>query len=99
MALAWVYLLVMRTVTKVGTDSYAAERDRHDDMVLALALACWYREWVSTRCERASAQYRQRAARIAEGEKRANRLAIRNARLRPPTPGPTHPRSQSPRVP
>jgi hypothetical protein len=44
-----------RTVTKVVTDTYAAERDQHDDMVLALALACWYREWVSTHFERASA--------------------------------------------
>lgn len=67
-----------RTVTKVGTDTYAAEREQHDDMVLALAW--WYREWVSIYFERASAQHRQRAAVLAAAEERANQVAIRNAR-------------------
>jgi hypothetical protein len=66
-----------RTVTKVGNDTYAAERDQHDDMVLALALACWYWEWVSTRFERASARHQQRAAARAVAEERAGRLASR----------------------
>jgi len=65
-------------VTKVGTDTYAAEREQHDDMVLALAW--WYREWVSTHIERAGAQHRQQAAVLAAAEERANRLAIQNAR-------------------
>jgi hypothetical protein len=69
-----------RTVTKVGNDTYAAERDRHDDMVLALALACWYRDWVNTHLERASAQQPQQAAARAAFEERVNQLVIRNAR-------------------
>jgi hypothetical protein len=67
-------------VTKVGTDTYAAERDRHDDMVLSIALAAWHREYINTHFERAYATIEQRRARVAEAEERANRLAIRSAR-------------------
>ena len=69
-----------RTVTKVGTDAYAAERDRHDDLVLAIALAGWHREFINTHVERANARIEQNRARVAEAEERANRLPIRNAR-------------------
>lgn len=69
-----------RTVTKVGNDSYAAERDRHDDMVLTIALACWYREYQSALIERENARLQKVAAAEAERDERANRLAIANAR-------------------
>ena len=35
-----------RRVTPVGNDTYASWRENtHDDLVLAVALACWYRQW------------------------------------------------------
>jgi hypothetical protein len=70
-----------RTVTKVGNDTYAAERDRHDDMVLAIALAAWHREFMNTHLERANADQQAQAARMAEAEERANQRAIQNARV------------------
>jgi hypothetical protein len=69
-----------RTVTKVGTDTYAAERDRHDDMVLSIALAAWHREYMNGLIERQLATIEQQRARVAEAEERANQLAIQNAR-------------------
>lgn len=35
-----------RTITKAGNDQFQAWREsQHDDLVLATALACWYRQW------------------------------------------------------
>jgi terminase large subunit-like protein len=68
-----------RTVTKVGNDTYAAERDQHDDMVLSIALAAWHREFVNGLIERQNATNAQQAAAVAAFEERANRLAIANA--------------------
>ena len=46
-----------RKVTTAGSDSYAAGRKgQHDDLVLAVALAAWYREFVHAHVERAHAR-------------------------------------------
>ena len=66
-----------RTVTKVGNDTYAAERDRHDDLVLSIALAAWHREFMNTHLERANAESEQNAARVAEYEERRDATRAR----------------------
>lgn len=45
-----------RTITKVGNDTYAADRDKHDDMVLSIALAAWHREFTNGLLERRNAE-------------------------------------------
>lgn len=44
-----------RTVTRNGGDSYETpwREGKHDDLVLAVALACWYREWRAYHLDRA----------------------------------------------
>ena len=47
-----------RKITPVGSDTYAAGREGpHDDLVLCVALAAWYREFKATHIEQAHAQY------------------------------------------
>ncbi len=47
-----------RKVTPVGSDTYAAGREgQHDDLVLAVALAAWYREYMHAHIERQHARY------------------------------------------
>src|SRR3954470_1341706 len=70
-----------RTVTKVGNDTYATERDRHDDMVLSIALAAWHREYHNGLIERQNATNEQQLAAQTAFEEHANRLAIENARV------------------
>jgi hypothetical protein len=46
-----------RKVTPDGDDSYSSWRERdHDDLVLATALACWYRQWWNERIDLANAR-------------------------------------------
>lgn len=46
-----------RRVSPAASDSYGSWREKdHDDLVLALALACWYREWFNGLIELAHAQ-------------------------------------------
>ncbi len=41
----------------LGSDTYAAGREgQHDDLVLAVALAAWHREYMAANIERAHAQ-------------------------------------------
>ena len=52
-----------RKVTPAGSDSYAAGREgKHDDLVLAVALAAWWREWNHARIEQQHARFYGRAA-------------------------------------
>lgn len=61
-----------RTVTPAGSDSYAAGREgAHDDLVLAVALAAWYRDYMHAHVEQAHAEEYGAAAARAE---RAERL-------------------------
>ena len=47
-----------RKVTPVGSDTYAAGREgQHDDLVLAVALAAWWREFNHARIEQQHARY------------------------------------------
>lgn len=61
-----------RKMTPAGSDTYAAGREgAHDDLVLAVALAAWYRDYMHAHIEQAHAQ--QYGARAAAAE-RAERL-------------------------
>ena len=55
-----------RKVTPAGSDSYAAGREGpHDDLVLAVALAAWYREFMHAHIERGHArEHGGQAARV-----------------------------------
>ncbi len=51
-----------RKVTPVGSDTYAAGREgQHDDLVLAVALAAWWREFNHARIEQSHARHYGRA--------------------------------------
>jgi len=51
-----------RRVTPAGHDQYASWREStHDDLVLAVALACWWREWYFAHYDAAVARNRGRA--------------------------------------
>ncbi len=61
-----------RKVTPAGSDSYAAGREgQHDDLVLAVALAAWYRDYMHVHIEQAHAEYTGRAwsSRVPEGRR------------------------------
>jgi hypothetical protein len=52
-----------RKVTPAGDDSYSSWRESdHDDLVLAVALACWYRGWWNVHVDRAHARERRPAS-------------------------------------
>lgn len=56
-----------RKITPVGNDQYAAWREsKHDDLVLATALAAWYREWFFRRLDVANARGRLTAGATPE---------------------------------
>ena len=61
-----------RRVSRAGNDQYAAWREgTHDDLVLATALACWYREWFCHHLDNGGGQitssdYREWAKRTKE---------------------------------
>jgi len=66
-----------RTVTKVGNDTYAAERDRHDDMVLSIALAAWHREFMNGLIEQQNARVDRQATVAAEQQEAQERRRLR----------------------
>jgi len=52
-----------RRVTPAGSDSYASWREStHDDLVLATALACWYREYQNALLDQQNARLARRDA-------------------------------------
>ena len=45
-------------MTPAGSDSYAAGREgKHDDLVLAVALAAWWRAWNHAHIEQSHARH------------------------------------------
>jgi hypothetical protein len=51
-----------RKVTPAGDDTYSSWREAdHDDLVLAVALAVWYRQWWNAHIDRANARERKPA--------------------------------------
>jgi len=50
-----------RSVSETAHDSYEGRQGTHDDMVLAVAMACWFRNWYSTLLDHAHARHHANA--------------------------------------
>ncbi len=49
------------TISEAAHDSYAGRQGAHDDLVLATAMACWYRTWMMAQVDRAHARHHANA--------------------------------------
>ena len=60
-----------------GHDTYNAREGQHDDLILAVSMAYWYRDDISQHYDDAIADQQQRAAAEAARAERVGRLANR----------------------